>query len=620
MSIYAKTKIYFKWLLKKILAIFLLVFISVLISIIVFELINFNKIYPGVKIGEYYMGGKTYIEAQDIIKKSNQKIMREGLNFDFEGRETNVSPIIISSVDSGLSYKILDFKDEMTAANVFAYGRNQEWYNNLLAQFSVLRDPKTLPNLFSLDKKELADILKENFSDFEREPVNAKPKILSSGEIEVVPEELGKEFAYEEAVLNLTENLAALQNDKVPLGLKTIFPPINRAEAAQAVGLVDELLTTLPLILAYGEEEWNLELTDLQNWLIFGKDLNSQKTILIFDKKLLSEYLENKIAPSIDIEVQNAKLEIENGRVTKFQASHDGRELNLEQSTEAINNLLALGTGSTVELAVDIIPTQVTTGDVNDLGIKEIVGVGQSDFSGSPVNRRHNIATGASIINGLLIKPEEEFSLIKALGKIDGEHGFKPELVIKGNRTIPEFGGGLCQVGTTMFRVILRSGLPVTERRPHSYRVSYYEPAGMDATIYNPHPDVRFINDTGHHLLLQTEINGDILSFTFWGTKDDRKILIDPDPPTIYNIIRPAPTKYIETLDLAPGVKKCTESSHNGATTEFNYTVTYPDGEIKEDFFKSVYVPWQAVCLVGVEELTPPEDPSASSGPSGSEE
>ncbi|MBU4332454.1 VanW family protein, partial [Patescibacteria group bacterium] len=223
---------------------------------------------------------------------------------------------------------------------------------------------------------------------------------------------------------------------------------------------------------------------------------------------------------------------------------------------------------------------------------------------GSPTNRRHNIGVGANKLNGLLIAPDEEFSLVQTLGEVNAATGYLPELVIKGNETIPEYGGGLCQIGTTAFRVAIYSGLPITERRPHSYRVSYYEPAGMDATIYNPRPDLKFTNDTGNYILFTTEIDSDILTFHFYGTNDSRKIEVE-NPPRIWNIKYPGPTKIIETLNLEPGEKKCTERAHNGADTLFTRKITYADDRepLEEEWF-SRYVPWQAVCLLGVEELS----------------
>jgi vancomycin resistance protein YoaR len=286
--------------------------------------------------------------------------------------------------------------------------------------------------------------------------------------------------------------------------------------------------------------------------------------------------------------------------VAEFRQSIDGKKLNLEINYAKINQRIIAKNNSPIELEVELTKSATSIGSTNDLGITELIGRGQSNFKGSPTNRRINIANGAKILNGILIAPQEEFSTIKALGEIDGEHGFKQELVIKGNRTIPEYGGGLCQIGTTAFRVALRSGRPITQRRNHSYRVTYYEPAGMDATIYDPQPDFKFLNDTGKHILLTTRIEGDELIFDMYGTKDGRTIEISPDPPRIYNVKSAGTPRNIETTDLKPGEKKRVESAHAGADTYFKYTVTYPNGEVKETEFTSHYVSWPEVWLVGV--------------------
>jgi vancomycin resistance protein YoaR len=244
------------------------------------------------------------------------------------------------------------------------------------------------------------------------------------------------------------------------------------------------------------------------------------------------------------------------------------------------------------------------------LGIRELIGRGTSDFSGSPTNRRKNIKLGAERVHGTIVLSGEEFSMIKTLGPIDGEHGWLPELVIKGNRTLPEFGGGLCQIGTTAFRAAMNTGLLITERRNHSYRVRYYEPAGTDATIYDPSPDFKFKNDTPYAILITTELQGDIVVFSVWGTEDGREAVIGKSVVT--NITAPPPKKLIETTDLPVGQTKCTETAHAGATAKVDYTVTYGNGKTKKVTFTSVYRPWQAVCLVGVAALTPTVDPAAA--------
>lgn len=239
------------------------------------------------------------------------------------------------------------------------------------------------------------------------------------------------------------------------------------------------------------------------------------------------------------------------------------------------------------------------------LGVRELIGKGDSNFSGSPTNRRKNIALGAERLHKALVGPGQTFSTMKTLGPITGEAGWLPELVIKGNQTTPEFGGGLCQIGTTAFRAALNAGLPITERRNHSYRVRYYEPAGTDATLYDPSPDFKFKNDSAHHILITKDLRKDDVSFLIWGTKDGR--IASTTTPLVTNVVQPPPKKTIETTDLKPGEVKCTESAHAGATASFNYSVLYADGRQATSTFRSVYRPWQAVCLVGVEKLSVPD-------------
>ena len=177
--------------------------------------------------------------------------------------------------------------------------------------------------------------------------------------------------------------------------------------------------------------------------------------------------------------------------------------------------------------------------DLNDLGIKELIAVGKSDFSGSSAARINNVRVGASKYNGVIIMPGEEFSFNAHLGPVDAEHGFKPELVIKPEGATPEFGGGLCQVSTTAFRAAFFGGLPITARRNHSYAVHYYEwidenrprAVGLDATIYSPSQDMKFINDTAGAILIWTKIEGKRLHFEFYGTPDGRQVTVDGPHP-----------------------------------------------------------------------------------------
>ena len=129
---------------------------------------------------------------------------------------------------------------------------------------------------------------------------------------------------------------------------------------------------------------------------------------------------------------------------------------------------------------------------LQSLGVNDVVMVGESDFSGSPKNREHNIHVGAEKFNGHLILKGDVFSFDSVLGPVNEKTGFKKELVIQGDRTLPDYGGGLCQVSSTAYRGPWEYGLPILKRRNHSYAVRYYSPQGTDATIYPPNVDLRF--------------------------------------------------------------------------------------------------------------------------------
>ncbi len=257
------------------------------------------------------------------------------------------------------------------------------------------------------------------------------------------------------------------------------------------------------------------------------RDKNKLKKVsLVFiDEERISSFLE-KLGEKFKQDPVDAKFKIEDGKVATFSLSQDGFQINIEKSVAIISQTLLKNSANVqnIDLPYNILKPEIDSENVNQLGINTLIGEGTSDFRGSTKSRIHNIQVASNRFNGTLIKPEEEFSFIKNLGEVDAENGYLPELVIKHNKTEPDFGGGICQVSTTIFRAALYSGLKITARQPHAYPVHYYNPQGLDATVYIPRPDLRFINNTPNYLLIQTDIEETKLTFQFYGTGDGRKI------------------------------------------------------------------------------------------------
>jgi vancomycin resistance protein YoaR len=265
-------------------------------------------------------------------------------------------------------------------------------------------------------------------------------------------------------------------------------------------------------------------LVDLAKKTVIGTSLNSSSVLL--DQTSVN-FLE-KIQDKINQPSKNSKLIIEQKIATEFEPGQNGQALDINLTASLAESNL-----EKITLPVLISEPKIKLADTNNLGINELVAIGESDFSGSPKNRRINISVGASKFNGLIIPAGQEFSFNAFLGDVDAEHGFLPELVIKPEGVTPEFGGGLCQVSSTTFRAAMNAGLPITARRNHSFAVKYYAPQGTDATIYPGSADLKFINNLTSSLLIKTTIVDSKLYFEFYGTKDDREISFEG--PTQYD-------------------------------------------------------------------------------------
>lgn len=243
------------------------------------------------------------------------------------------------------------------------------------------------------------------------------------------------------------------------------------------------------------------------------------------DLPSISRYVDS-VTRDADSDAKGARFgENEAREIVLLEEGQAGQKLDRPGAVLAIRDALESGSEQAT-LPVTRIDPPVPS-DPERLGIRELIAEGTTDFRGSTVSRIHNIRRALEQFQGLVIAPGEEFSFVGNLGEVDGEHGYLPELVIKYDRTEPEYGGGICQVSSTLFRAAINAGFKITARKNHAYPVSYYKPYGMDATVYIPSPDMRFVNNTPSHVLIQSEIVGTKLSFRLYGTDDGREVVVD---------------------------------------------------------------------------------------------
>lgn len=291
------------------------------------------------------------------------------------------------------------------------------------------------------------------------------------------------------------------------------------AETAAAIKASSFTLTS-------GSKKWVVPNKQAKLWFKTRTTENGQ-LVLQLRPQAIYDYLNVYISPRVNKPGENSRFEYLGANLHLIEGGFKGTIVDGIKTSLAIRAALAAGKTSAAISMKEHRPTLFSAEDFKKLKFPDQLTRGESNFAGSPANRRHNIGVATAKFNGLVILPGEEFSFNQYLDDVDEANGYKPELVIKENVTTPEFGGGICQVSTTAFRAAMQSGMKVTYRRNHSYPVKYYGTPGYDATVYQPFPDFRFVNDTKTPVLLKTSIGGSKVYFDVWGTKAGREVTIN---------------------------------------------------------------------------------------------
>ena len=575
-----------------------------------------GKTLPGVEIGDLGVGGLTQTELERLLERHVEQKLLEGATITVG--ETQVT-VPLSYVQGDNIQDTLQVDVAAFASHLLEIGKRSPvettfyalWNRHMNRRLSVDEVLEIEVDTTTLHKE-----LQRLFPNQEIPAQNARFALKNDASglhVEIVPEQGGREFDLIQIKTALIDSFWKKEQPTLRATLKDVSPSLTTQHLVYHIDAVEKLVREPSDLIAYQDRTGKTQTVEFNPEERLAL-LEPNNHVLQLHTDALIAHLELKnVRSEVEQTAENARFQIVNGRVEEFLASRPGTAIDSENTGTAFEQALFTPGQQTVQLALQETQPLVSTSSVNTLGIKEIIGVGQSSYKGSPANRIKNIKNGARQLNGRLIAPGETFSLNAALAPFTIENGYFPELVIKGDKILPEIGGGLCQVGTTAFRATMHAGLDVVERRNHSLVVSYYnDPSnnnpGTDATIYDPVLDYKFKNTTAHHILFQAEAleATQELKFTLWGTSDGR--IGSYTPPVVERWIPTGPDRETVSDTLAPGERKC-QGAHPGAITSFLYEIIMPDGAKTQREFRSNYRPLPKICLIG------PTLPETSSTP-----
>jgi len=559
---------------------FLIIFVLTLVTIYTgFRLAFKNLIFPKVEIAGISMAGLDKSTALKLVSSIF---------------EASPSEIVLEYNEKEI-YKIkgikVDYDFIWAVDQALGVGRN----GNILTQVKEIANTifygRKIDVPVSYNNDDVTDLVTHISDQLNQQPI--WPKLIKDNKtFRLVTGENGVEVKGSELTGEIIKQFG------FP-GKHSIVVPTILIETKENEAMVKTAINSL--------EKWNGEQLMLR-FREFEKKIDSEEMIKLFglinepiDPNRL-EVLIKEIRPSVETDPKDAVFVFEENKVKEFKPEVVGAVIDVPLFKSKLGEALLTAENKTLEIPVILTNPKIKTGDINNLGIKELLGTGKSTFYHSIPGRVFNVNLAASRVNGTLVAPGEEFSFNKAVGDISRTTGYQTAYIISEGRTVLGDGGGVCQVSTTTFRAALEAGLPITDRKAHAYRVGYYEqdsPPGIDATVYYPTSDLKFLNDTEHYILIQETVDTKNYSMRvdIYGSSDGRKATISK--PRISNQTPPPPTLYVDDPTLPLGSTKQIDWSAWGARVSFDYKVEKNGETVYEKTFISNYQPWQAIYLRG---------------------
>jgi vancomycin resistance protein YoaR len=286
--------------------------------------------------------------------------------------------------------------------------------------------------------------------------------------------------------------------------------------------------------------------------------IHDVKPVLFFNEAKLATLLEN-LAKEFYIAAKPASIRHENDDDFVIIPGSKGRELDVN-SLQAVKNAIFNSQPAVSLTTRDVVPA-VSEEDLRH--INYVLGEYRTEFNSAETARNQNIYLAANSLDATLLRPGQTLSFNASVGPRTEQRGYrKAPAYVNEEQLADDWGGGICQVSSTLYNAALLADLTIIERSPH-FRPAGYVPIGLDATIdfdskldlkiKNPLPDSVYIS-------IETKTNELIVKVLGKSLPDKPMVRI---VTTDLTTVEPK-TEYIQDPDLDPGVQITTQVGQKG--------------------------------------------------------
>ncbi len=567
-----------------------------------------TTIHPGVTIEGADVSGLTPEEAEQKVNLGLERALSEDITLALDEFSIRLDPEVLEpqvDVESAAAQAFTLDK----GGNILdrALERLRLWFTTVDIKLTVRLDAQATSTLVEDISSRVTRSARDawiSFQDDQIVRIKSQPGIvLDKGEL----------------LARLKQLVISPDRRATAIPIKYVSPDLSDDLLAPAEKEIKTILSS-PLKVTAGSRNLTLSRSQLLRFIKLEKlALHGQdgRTIFYVDVDLSSEEVmrfltsyNSYYVPSSLQQPRDAEFVVD-GQNVRIKPSRDGLDVNESQFPGLIRKISHWnGNQRKLQIPIALVSASLSTSKAKSMGVNTLISTHTEEFDPSQTNRVHNIRLLTRMLDGILIAPGQVFSFNETTGPRTKEKGFRIAGVIIGGRLREDYGGGVCNVSTTIFNTAFLGGYPIAERRPHYFYISRYRP-GRDATVSYGIQDFKFANDTETWILVKAESTPSSITVSFYSTNFEREVEFYDSG---FSNFRPFQTIYEPDPRVLPGSERQQEAGVTGRDITVTRIVKQSGEVIRKDIFFSRYYPKDRIVATNPRDLGGEGQQVASNG------
>lgn len=535
--------------------------------------IYYGKVHGGVTISGQAVGGLTRDEATLTMTRLVEEAQKKQITLVSGEKKWSVLP-----GDVGTKIDV-----DGAVADAMDVTRGSNFIADLFRRFFLYFTDRDVPLEGTIDSAKMDELTGAVADDIDVPPVNAG-LVFEGTTVKVVEGQKGRVVDQPQLREALKALLFTLHATKLTVPMVNADPAIEAEDSEYAVAQAEKMIAAA-VTLRHGDNSWKLTGEQIAAYMDFSAEKrNGVATLVPYLSAKKMEPFFDKIATTVNRKPTNASFKGDGEQAWVVPAA-SGRTLEREKTAESLTEATLKTSGRVADVVVKTTEPDLTTKEAEAMGITEKLASYTTKWEGTP-DRQTNVRITTQYASNVVLAPGEIYDFDKQIGPRTEERGYKMAPGIIAGALEDQLGGGICQVATTLFNAAFEAGLDIVERKNHSLYIAHY-PKGRDATVSADGPNLRFKNDTNHHILVRGASDGINTTFVIYGTDEGRSV--KSETGDFYDVVEMTTVTYPYSK-LGTGTTEIKTAGQTGQAIKVVRTVKNADGKvIHEDTFVSTW-------------------------------